>query len=205
MSSRGDNRGPRPGSPLPRAGSPPRPQADVGQQQPEAPTHLVIGRVLASWGHRGEIRIEILTGFPERFGRLQEIWVGPELRPYRLSAARLHKGNAILKLEGIDDPEQAAGLRGELLYVPLSEAVPLGKDQYYHYQILGLDVYTTAGRHLGHIGEILETGSNDVYVVQGEGHEVLIPAIADVVQEVDLEGHRLIVALPPGLLDEEEA
>jgi 16S rRNA processing protein RimM len=151
------------------------------------------------------VRAEVLTGFPERFSLLREVHVGPGRKPYRLQSARLHKGNVVLKLEGVDDPGQAAGLRGELLYVPLAEAMPLGEHEYYHYQILGLDVYTTGGRHLGAISDILETGSNDVYVVHADSQEVLIPALADVVQEVDLEHRRLIVTLPPGLLEEEEA
>lgn len=188
-----------------RAGSPPGPEAGAPTPTSKAPTHLIVGRVRAPFGYRGEVRIQILTDFPERFAELQEIWVGPELRPYHVESARLQQGGAILKLEGIDDPEHAGELRGELLYVPLSEAMPLGEDQYYHYQILGLDVYTVDGRRLGRIEEILETGSNDVYVVQEQGREVLIPAVKDVVQQVDLEQHRLVVSLPPGLLDEEEA
>ncbi len=175
-----------------------------GAPRAEAPTHLIIGRVLAPWGHRGEVRVEIMTDFPERFSRLEEVLVGEAHAPYRLQSARLHKGNAILKLEGIDNPEQAAALRGELLFIPVSEAMPLGEDQYYHYQILGLDVWTRDGRYLGRVSEILETGANDVYVVRN-GREVLIPALADVVQEVDLAGHRMIVTLPPGLVEEEEA
>ncbi|HOR00660.1 MAG TPA: ribosome maturation factor RimM [Anaerolineae bacterium] len=173
-----------------------------GEQHAGAPTHLIVGRVLAPWGHRGQVRVEILTDFPERFAALEEILVGEDLVPYRLEAARLHKGSVVLKLEGVDDPEQASALRGALLYIPVSQAMPLEQDQYFHYQILGLEVWTVDGRYLGRISEILETGANDVYVVQSDGREVLIPAVADVVQEVDLERHRLIVAPPPGLLEE---
>ncbi len=176
-----------------------------GAQRAEAPTHLVVGRVLAPWGHRGEVRVEIMTDFPERFSRLEDVLVGEAHVPYRLQSARLHKGNAILKLEGIDSPEQAAGLRGELLYIPVSQAMPLGENQYYQYQILGLDVWTSDGRHLGQITDILETGANDVYVVRDGKREVLVPALAHVVQEVDLAGQRMIVTLPPGLVEEEEA
>ncbi len=177
----------------------------AGAVRGEAPTHLIIGRVAAPWGHRGEVRVKVETDFPERFADLRTVYVGADLKPYRVEGARLHKGDVVLKLAGVDDPDQAAALRGDLLYVPVSEAVPLGKDEYYHYQILGLDVYTTLGEHLGQVSEILETGGNDVYVVSGIGREVLIPALAHVVQEVDLEHHRLVVTLPPGLLGEEEA
>ena len=182
-----------------------RPRGEPREAPGETPTHLVIGRILAPWGYRGQVRAEILTDFPERFSRLQEVDVGAEHRRYRVQSAHRQKGSVVLKLEGVDDPDQAGELRGEYLYVPLGEAMPLGKDEYYHYQILGLRVYTDDGRHLGPITEILETGSNDVYVVRADGREILIPALADVVQEIDLEHRRLIVALPPGLMEEEEA
>lgn len=189
----------------PRAAADRGREATASERPGKAPTHLTVGRVSAPWGRHGQVRVEILTDFPERFARLREIAVGVDLKPYRLQAARLHKRSVVLKLEGIDDPVQAAELRGEFLYVPLAEAMPLGEDQYYHYQILGLDVYTSSGRRLGTVTDILETGSNDVYVVNGDGRELLVPALAEVVQEVDLQHHRLIVALPPGLADEEEA
>ncbi|MGQ9682383.1 MAG: ribosome maturation factor RimM [Anaerolineae bacterium] len=170
------------------------------------PTHLIVGRVLAPWGYRGQVRVEILTDFPERFGAMREIVAGPDMTVYHLQAARLYRGQVLLKLEGIDSPEQAAALlQGQYLYVPVAEAMPLGPDQYYHYQILGLDVFTDAGWHLGRIVDILETGANDVYVVDADGREVLIPAVAHVVREVNLEQRRLIITPIPGLIDEEEA
>lgn len=191
--------------------TPPAPEASPrisgqsnGEVSAQSPTHLVVGRILAPWGYRGQVRAEILTDFPERFARLREIAVGEAYKPYRLLSARLHKGGVILQLEGVDSPEKAAELRGKFLYVPISEAMPLPEGTYYQHQILGLEVYTTSGDLLGSVTEILETGANDVYVVRNGGREVLIPALADVV-EYDLEHHRLVVALPPGLLEEEEA
>ncbi len=169
----------------------------------EGPTHLIVARVLAPWGHRGEVRAEVLTDFPQRFSGMERIFVGDGKVPYRVESARLHKGNVVLKLEGVNTPDEAERLRGALLYVPVEEAVPLGEDEYYYHQIIGLEVWTADGRFLGRVTEILETGANDVYVAEKDGREVLIPAVASVVQEVDLEHHRLVVSPPPGLLEEE--
>jgi 16S rRNA processing protein RimM len=85
--------------------------------------------------------------------------------------------------------------------IPLQEAMPLGPGEYYEHQILGLAVWTEDGDPLGAIEEVLLTGSNAVYVTHGPRGEVLIPALEDVVREVDLEAGRMIVRLPPGLLD----
>jgi 16S rRNA processing protein RimM len=84
--------------------------------------------------------------------------------------------------------------------IPLEDAVPLEDDEFYLYQAIGLDVYTDEGDHLGHVVDILETGANDVYVVQGQRGEVLLPAIDDCVLDVDIAAGKMTVHLLDGLL-----
>ncbi|MFB0546684.1 MAG: ribosome maturation factor RimM [Anaerolineae bacterium] len=164
------------------------------------PRFLVIGKVLGAWGVKGEIKVEIMTGFPERFALLQRVYLEGRAEPYNLERFRLHGKRVLLKLEGCSDRNAAEKLRGQLVQIPIEKAMPLGEDEYYLHQILGLTVWTTDGECLGVVREILFTGSNEVYVVQGEGREILIPALEDVVLEVDLEGQRLIVQLMEGLI-----
>jgi 16S rRNA processing protein RimM len=164
------------------------------------PRYLVVGRIVAPWGVRGEVKVTLETGFPERFKLLKRVYLGEEATSFVLEGSRLHKGNALLKLEGFDDRDAAEKLRGQLVQIPIEEAMPLGEDEYYVYQIVGLDVWTTEGEHLGRVSEVLFTGANDVYVVQGEKGEILIPAVEDVVLEVDLAGGRLTVELMEGLI-----
>ena len=166
------------------------------------PQYLVIGQVLKPWGYRGDIKVQILTDFPKRLTKLKTVYLGTDARAIQVERARLHSGFATLKLAGYDTPEAAAKLRGQVVQIPASEAAPLPKGQYFQHQIIGLAVLTTEGEPLGTIKEIIETGANDVYVVQGAGpREILLPAIADVVQEIDLENHRMIVKLLPGLIE----
>ena len=164
------------------------------------PRYLVVGRIVAPWGVRGEVKVAIETDFPERFKRLKRVYLGEKATPFVLEGSRLHKGHALLKLGGCDDRNAAEKLRGQLVQIPLEEAMPLGEDEYYVYQIVGLDVWSTEGEHLGRVGEVLFTGANDVYVVQGEKGEILIPAVEDVVLEVDIAGGRLTVELMKGLV-----
>ncbi len=142
----------------------------------------------------------IETDFPERFEWLKRVYLGEEATPFVLEGSRLHKRQTLLKLRGCDDREAAEKLRGRLVQIPIEEAMPLGEDEYYVYQIVGLDVCTTEGELLGKVSEVLFTGANDVYVVQGEKGEMLIPAVEDVVLEVDLAGGRLTVELMEGLI-----
>ena len=164
------------------------------------PRYLVVGRIVAPWGVGGEVKVAIETDFPERFQRLERVCLGEKATSFVLEGARLHKGHALLKLEGCDDRDTAEKLRGQLVQIPIEEAMPLGEGEYYVYQIVGLDVWTAEGEHLGRVSEVLFTGANDVYVVQGEKGEILIPAVEDVVLEVDLAGGRLTVELMEGLI-----
>jgi 16S rRNA processing protein RimM len=164
------------------------------------PRYLVVGKIVAPWGVRGEVKMAIETDFPEHLERLKRVYLGEKVTSFVLERSRLHKRHALLKLGGCDDRDAAEKLRGQLVQIPIEEAMPLGEDEYYVYQIVGLDVWTAEGEHLGRVSEVLFTGANDVYVVQGEKGEILVPAVEDVVLEIDLAGGRLTVELMEGLI-----
>jgi 16S rRNA processing protein RimM len=164
------------------------------------PEFLAIAQIVAPHGVRGELRAVILTDFPERFAQLQTVYLGEGHQPFNLEGHRFHHSQVLLKLAGVDDRTEAEAFRGNLVQVPLAEAVPLPEDTYYEYQILGLSAWTEEDELLGRVTGVLETGANDVYVIQSEGgNEILIPALTSVVLEIDLERGRLLVRLPPGL------
>lgn len=148
-------------------------------------------------GLAGEVRVQILTDFPERFGLLKTVYVGEDHSPMVIQDQRVLGGRAVLKLEGIDHPA-AEKLRGLLIQIPMGEAMALEEDEYYVHQIVGLEVWTREGEYLGRVAEVLETGSNDVYVVR-DGEEILIPALSDVILDVDLDKGRVEVELMKGL------
>ncbi len=181
-------------------------QSSVTPERARTPTDhevrfLVIGHVLGPVGLAGDVRVQVLTDFPDRFLQLHTIHVGDRLRPYRVQNARLERGSAILKLEGIDNATVASTLTDQDVQIPISEAVELAPDQYFWHQIVGLEVWTDDGRCLGPIVEVLRTGSNDVYVVGRGVNEILIPAIADVVCAIDLAAKTMTVHLLPGMED----
>lgn len=118
---------------------------------------------------------------------------------------RFHKGCIIMKLKGYNRISEAEKLKGFEIAIPENRLWPLGVDEYYHFQIIGLDVYTDKGLHLGEVKDIFPTGSNDVYTVKKGGKEYLIPAIKEVIQEVDLHRKRIIIHPIEGLLDPSNA
>jgi 16S rRNA processing protein RimM len=118
-----------------------------------------------------------------------------------VESAFVQRNRIVLKLEGIDTPEQAGQLRGALLQVSRQELWPLQDGAYYHFEIIGLKVVTVDGAALGEVAEILTTGGNDVYAVRdGMGKEHLVPALKSVVKEIDTGAGLMIIEPPPGLL-----
>jgi 16S rRNA processing protein RimM len=156
---------------------------------------VTVGRISAPFGIRGELKVLPLTDFPARFRPGQRLWLQGE--PRRIERSRWDKNDVVLKLEGIDTRTQAEGLRGEVLMLP--EAATLESGRYYLHDIIGLRVEDAAGETLGKVADVLSTGANDVYVVRGDRGELLLPAIDDVVKEVDLTGGRLVVEILEGL------
>jgi 16S rRNA processing protein RimM len=146
--------------------------------------------------------VAVLTEFPERFETTEWVYLGNEFEaiPYRLESYRWHKDNVLLTLAGVADRTQAEALRGQLVQVPLNEAVALPEGSYYLYQLIGLQVKTVEGEFLGTITSVMETGANDVYVVQNEGRELLLPAIPDVIKTIDLPNGLMVVQVMEGLI-----
>ena len=145
---------------------------------------------------RGELKVELLTDFPERFQRGARVWLQGE--PRRILASRPQGRSVLLMLEGIEDRRAAEAVRGEELLLPRPKALP-GEDVFYQHDIVGLQVETAGGEALGKVESIFSTGANDVFVVRGERGELLLPAIEDVVKEIDLPGRRVVVELLAGL------
>jgi len=168
------------------------------------PRFLAVARIARPWGVRGEMKLEILTDFPERLKRLKRVYIGEEAIPYEGVRFRYYKGMVLMRLPGCETREAAEALRGRLVLIEREEAVPLPPGEFYEHEILDMDVYTTEGVYLGRVKEILYTRANDVYVVLGPFGEVLIPAIRDVVREIDVEANRMVIWPMPGLLDEAE-
>lgn len=158
----------------------------------------LVGIVVGAWGVAGEVRVQPHSDNPRRFTRGSRVLV--EGQPQRITGCRWHQGYALVKLDGVRSREEAAGLKGARLEVPMEETPALAADTYYHFQILDMEVWTSEGEYLGVVEDILSTGSNDVYVVRGGNREALIPALGDVVTEVDTERGRMTVDLPEGLI-----
>jgi len=172
----------------------------TGPSTSQAPEFLVVAHVLAAHGIRGELKCRVVTDFPtRRFKRGNAVVITGQ--SHVIQAARIQAATVLLKLEDINDRDTAAALRGAEVEVPTQEAVSLPKGQFYWHQVIGLRVEdATSHELLGEVTDIIETGANDVYIVRGQRGEILVPAIKDVIKQIDPESGRMLIQPLPGML-----
>lgn len=164
---------------------------------------LKVGVITTTHGVRGEVKVYPTTDEAERFLDLEYVLLdtGKELRRLTIQNVKFFNNLAILKFEGIDNINDIALYKGRDLWIPREEGQELGEDEYYIADLLGMNVFLEDGSLFGTLKDVMETGANDVYVVsRTDGSEVLLPAIADCIQEVNIEENRMTVHLMKGLL-----
>jgi len=160
---------------------------------------LNLGTLTAPWGVRGEIKVQLVAD-PEFVGQVRRIYLGQQRQARDVSGFHRRGRAYTFKLRGVESANDAELLRGQQISIPRAEAPSLPAGEYFFQDIVGLRVLTTDGRDLGRVAQILATGANDVYVVRGDLGEILVPAIASVVTEIDITGGIIRITPMPGLL-----
>ncbi|AEB08624.1 ribosome maturation factor RimM [Desulfobacca acetoxidans] len=157
------------------------------------PRLICLGRVIGVHGIRGEIKVQAEIDDLATLDAVAELWIGGAL--YRLAEGRFHKRHLLLRVEGVQTRQQAEELVGEPVLVERSCLPALPAWEYYWFEILGLMVYRADnGGYLGKVAAIVPTPAHDIYVVQKHESELLIPAVAEVIQAIDLTEGRLLVS-----------
>jgi 16S rRNA processing protein RimM len=164
------------------------------------PQWVAVGRITRAHGVKGEVSVLVLSQVPERFEPGSRLFLDEsDARPLTVSAARPHRKWLLVQFEGVGDRDHAEALQGSYLFVSAASAPTLPEGEFWTADLIGCEVITEAGRSLGQIREVIHTPANDVWVAQGDDSEVLVPALKDVVEAVDLQGRRVVVREVPGL------
>lgn len=178
----------------PRARTSEEPQRRRPARDPR-PGFVAVGRVLAPFGLKGELKVQPLTDNPARFAPKSRLYADEQ--PVTVVASREAGGHLYVRLKGFNDRTSVEKLRHAMLQVPESELPALPEGEYYRFQLVGLEVVRRDGTPLGTLEEVIETGANDVYRVRTpEGEDVLLPALDDVIVSVDLDAKRMVVDPP---------
>ena len=165
--------------------------------------YFEVGQIVNTNGLKGLLKINPFTDDITRFEKLKTIFIEhkKELLEFEIESVRYQKKQVLLKLKGIDTIEEAEKYREDYLKINRNKEEKLPENTYYIVDLIGLDIYTENGELLGKLDDIFSTGSNDVYVVKNsEGKQILLPAISDVIKNIDLEQKKIVVNLIEGLL-----
>lgn len=170
-----------------------------------------VGRIVNTHGIRGQLKVMADTDFAsERFAPGEKLWIvhnGKSIRTVTVDKAQVHKGTYLISFDGMTNINEVEAYKGMWLAITSDQQHELEEDEFYHHEIIGLTVHTTQGKELGTIKEILQLGSNDVWIVkrtQNNKKDALIPYIEDVVKEVDLVKGVVLIELMEGLIDDED-
>lgn len=171
--------------------------SSTGSPAPGGPVFLAVGRLRRPHGVKGEMVMEVLTGFPERLHPGKEVYVGEGRQPIRLASVRPHDKALLVSLAGIENPEEAGRYRNALVFVRAADLPPLPEGEYYHHELIGMVVQNEDGQVVGELVNVLETRANDVYEIKTpEGKELLLPAVEEVILNVN-PGQRMMTVRVP--------
>lgn len=176
----------------------------TGRRDPLDEWNWTIGQVVAPFGIHGELKVRILTDFPERFEGLTEACLrieGGAATRLRVKRSRVHKGHVLLLLEGVESANDAEMWRGARVQVRRTDAPPLAEDEHYDADLIGLEVVKKDGGVVGRVDEVLHYPAQDLLRVG----EALVPAVRPIVCEVDLSRRCIVIDPPEGLLPGESA
>ena len=169
----------------------------AGSPHPGEPVFLAVGKLRRAHGLHGEIIMEILTDFPERLVPGKRLYFDEPHLSHVIRSIRRHHQGVLIAFEGVETVETARGLTNRFVFVRSDQLPSLPEGEYYHHQLLGLEVVYESGCRLGILSEILETGANDVYLVErDDGSELLLPGTDKVILSVDLPLRQIRVRPP---------
>ena len=164
---------------------------------------LQVGVISSTHGVRGGVKVFPTTDDVKRFKKLKKVILdtGKEQLPLEIEGVKFFKQFVILKFRGIDNINDIEKYKGKRLLVDREHAVKLKKDEYFIADMIGMDVFTEDGELFGALKDVMETGANDVYIIEmSDGKEVLVPAIKQCILDVDIENRKMVIHLLEGLV-----
>ena len=170
---------------------------DQGSPQPGEPVFILIGKIRRPHGVDGELMIDPYSESPEQFKPGNKVFIGEDHQPLVIRSRRAMDKAMLIIFKEVTDTDQAGSYRNKYIYILKEDLPSLPEGEYYHFDMIGLNVFNTADQLLGVLTEVLETGANDVYVVKTDkGEEILLPAIDSVIISVNLSDGKMVVEPP---------
>lgn len=165
--------------------------------------NLEIGQIVNTFGIKGYVKVVPYVDDIERYNELKKVYVKTknEIKEYEVEDVKYQKSMVLLKLKGVERVEEAEKLRNSFLEVDRENAIELEEGEYFIADLIGIPVITEEGKELGKLEDIYNRGSSDIYVVKDElGKQILLPAIEEVIKEINIEDNKIVVHIIEGLI-----
>lgn len=166
---------------------------------------IIIAEIVKPRGVHGEVKAFSHSDFPERFHQLSRVFVrkagSPEIRSLTVRGVRFHRETVLISFEEVHTVQEAQCLCGQEILIPRDEVVPLPEGEYYIFDLIGLEVVDLEGHRIGSVVDVLSLPAHDVYVVQDQGHEILLPGVREIIREINVEAGTMTVDPPEGLVE----
>ncbi len=165
--------------------------------------YTIVGKVINTHGIQGEVKVFPITSDLERFSYLEKAYIGEKKLPVFLQRVRYHKGIVIIKFREFDDINQVIRFLNDFIYVDDEHRIELPENHYFIHDLMDCDVFDISGNKIGIIKDILQTGGNDVYVIDdgSNGKEYLIPAVKRFIREIDISDKMIIIDPIEGMIE----
>ncbi len=163
--------------------------------------YIRVGKIVNTHGIKGCMKVLSLTDELDRFDELDYVYTEIDDKKRKINSVWYRNGMVYLELEGVNNMDDAIKLKESYVSIEEAQLKELPEDTYYIYELKGLDVYSTDGELIGKIKEIFQTGANDVYEVVGNSKTHYIPAIKNIVKEVNIKEKKVIINVVEGLLE----
>lgn len=161
---------------------------------------LTVGKIGAPHGVKGEIKVFPLTDDPTRFEALRKVYVKSKegYEEFEISSVKYNGPHLIVKLKEINNRNDADRLKNEYLEISREDGIPLGEDEYYIVDLIGLEVYEGDAK-LGILKDVISTGGTDLYEIQTKEKVILVPAVSQYILKIDMDNRRIEANIPEGL------
>ncbi len=168
---------------------------------------ISFGKITKPHGLAGEVKLLPHSRTMDSFNEITRIYIEDKSsdtpQEFNITSFRFHKNTAILKLYGVDSIEEAQSLGGREVYIQEGELGVLDEDEYYFFDLIGLEAYTEDGTYLGKVEEVMERAIQSILVIKNKESELLVPMAEPIVKEINLEEGKVIISPVKGMLDQD--
>ena len=165
--------------------------------------YIQVGKIINTHGIKGEVKVFPLTDDIFRFDELKKVYLGEAKLKVEIESVKYHKGLVIIKFRGIDNINHVVSFKDDFIYVDEEDRIELPKGQYFIYDIVGCMVLNTKGEKIGLVTEVIQSASNDVYVVKNheKNKEYMIPAVKEFFVLIDIKDKKIVIDPIEGMIE----